>query len=110
MKREQASAGAGLPIEAHRVLGDLLQKEVVVNGVRMSIREAYLRQLYRASLSRDMGAAMDLQKIRDAAKVSVGSKEAGYLVVPEEVSLEEWERLAFEQQAKFRTRDSGDGS
>ena len=72
----------------------------------MSVREAMLRRLQNSSLAGDMDAAAELQNLRDTNKVD-GQPVNGCLLLPDQISLEEWERLAAEQQAPFREKDYG---
>lgn len=87
------------------ILAELFSKVVTVEGRKMSMREAMLRNLQSASLGGDMDAAIELQRLRDLNNVEDG-RVIGCLLVPE-IPANEWERLAYEQQAPFREKNHG---
>jgi hypothetical protein len=84
------------------LVADMLEKAIEVDGREMTVREAMLRAIYRKSLGGDISASVELQDLRDRCGVTDGSERVGCLVVPEPIDLEEFSRLAFEQQRPFR--------
>jgi hypothetical protein len=84
------------------VLTELFTKVVTLEGKRMSMREAMLRALQNGSIGGDMDAALDLQKLRDINGVTDNQQAVGCLLIPEDIPLEQWEKLCAEQQAPFR--------
>ena len=86
---------------------DLVSATVSLDGRTMSVREAQLRVLYNQSLNKDIDAAIELQNLRDACGVDDQPERLGCLLVPEPVTEELFEKLAYEQQAQFRERNYG---
>lgn len=102
MKKRLLSPGAEV-----EVLAGIFKTGVVVDGKTMSTREAYLRTLQNASLRGVVDASIELQKIREACGAYT-APTGGYLVIPEEVTEDEFERMAYAQQAQFRDKESRD--
>lgn len=99
-----------LPRSDAVVLTDLLSQEVTIEGRKMTMRQGMLLALSNQSLAGDMDAAMELQKLRDECGIKDDARLVGYLVVPEPLADEEFERLAYEQQAPFREKNYGKDS
>jgi len=94
---------------AETFLADLFSMPVIIDGSEMTAREAYLRAIHARALAGDADSLIQLDQLRRAC----GADEivrAGYLVVPAALPLDEWERLAAEQQRPFRENPSGEGS
>lgn len=85
------------------VLAGIFAASIIVDGTEISTREAYLRSLQNAALRGDVDASIELQKIREECGANA-APTGGYLVVPAEVTLEEFERMAYDQQAPFREK------
>lgn len=90
------------------ILYDLDCETLTFNGEEISMLEAGIRLLYSRSLKGDIGASLDLQRIRDRCGAESVPRPAGVLVVPEKVTLEEFERRASEQQRQFREKPNPD--
>ena len=101
MPRENKSKNA-VPATPSDMLRDIDGQPVVYDGQTISKREAQLRLDYVRSLSGDSKASVRLQRVRDRCGLDKMEKQAGCLVVPEAPSLEEFERMAYEQQCQFR--------
>ena len=84
------------------ILHDLDRETVTLNGEEISMLEAGIRILSSRSLKGDIGASVDLQRIRDRCGTETVSPRIGVLAVPEKQTLEEFERRAYEQQSQFR--------
>ena len=89
------------------VLKELLSKVVTVDGKKMTTREAMIRSLSNQALAGDIDAAIDLQNLRDQAGVKDEPARVGVLLLPPPMSEEEFERVAYEQQAPFREKNYG---
>lgn len=98
-----------LRVTSGQVLDDLFSKVIPFDGRRMSMREAMIRACYKQSLAGDMNAALDLQKLRDACGITDDAQPVGCLVLPEPISQEEFEKRAYESQAKYREKNHGKG-
>lgn len=96
-----------LPRSDGVVLTDLFSQVVTIDGRKMTMRQGMLLVLSNQSLAGDMDAALELQKLRDECGIKDDARLVGYLVVPEPIGDEEFERLAYEQQAPFRERGYG---
>jgi hypothetical protein len=103
-KPKQAQRRAALTSAAD-VLADLFSTPVKFEDREISAREAYIRALYNESLSEKVDSAIELQQLREACGFK-DEAEPGCLVVPS-MTDEEWERLAYEQQAPFREKNYG---
>ena len=90
------------PRPAADILYDLDCETVTLNGEEISMLDAGIRLLYSRSLKGDIGASFDLQRLRDRCGAESVPRPAGVLVVPEKISLEEYEHRAYEQQRQFR--------
>jgi hypothetical protein len=90
-----------------KVIGDFFRTRVEFEGRVMSAREAMLLGVYNRSLNGDIDASIELQRMRDEC-IDDDTPVAGCLVLPESPPLEEFERIAYEQQAKFRERRDAD--
>jgi hypothetical protein len=88
------------------ILTDLISGVVTFEGRRISMRELMIRAMQNSSLNGDIDAALDLHKLREASGVD-DQQIVGCLVVPEQIPLDQWERLAAEQQAKYREKNYG---
>ena len=95
---------ASVPPRATDILRDLDRETISFNGDEISMLEAGIRLLYSRSLNGDIGATFELQRIRDRCGAETVPKAAGCLVVPQPISLEEWTRRAYKQQAPFREK------
>jgi hypothetical protein len=93
------------PVE---LLRDIDAETLEFQGRRISRLEAMMRIVYARALKGDVRASEELQRARDRGQVDTPPKKVGCLVVPEPMSLDEWERLAAEQQAPFREKRSDD--
>lgn len=91
------------------VLADLFRTPVKFEDREISAREAYIRALSNESLAENMDSALELQQLREACGVE-DRKAVGCLVVPGPLSDDEFERLAYEQQAEFREKNYGKDS
>jgi hypothetical protein len=89
------------------VLKGLISKVVTVDGKKMTTREAMIRSLSNQALTGDIDAALDLQNLRDQAGVKDEPAGVGVLLLPPPMSEEEFERMAYEQQAPFREKNYG---
>lgn len=98
---------AGSPLSAGAILRDIEQTTIVINGETISRREGEIRLLYAKALKGHVGASTELQSIRDRTGADRLPKPAGCLVVPEPISLGEWERRAAAQQAPYRSKSYG---
>lgn len=96
-----------LPRSDAVVLTDLLSQVVEVEGRKMTMRQGMLLALSNQSLAGNMDSALELQKLRDERGIKDDAQTVGYLVVPGPLSDEEFERLAYEQQAPFRDKNYG---
>ena len=92
---------------ASDILRELDGETVSFNGEEISMLEAGIRLLYARSLNGDVQASIELEKIRDRCGADKPPKKYGCLVVPEPMSLDDFAKFAFEQQAQFRERDYG---
>lgn len=86
------------------ILRDIDGRPVVYDGQTISKREAQLRLEYVRSLSGDSKASVRLQRVRDRCGLDKIEAQAGCLVVPEAPGLDEFERMAFDQQRQFREK------
>lgn len=91
------------------VLTDLLSKVVTIDGRKMTMRQGMLLAYSNQSLAGDMDASLELQRLRDECGIRDDAQQVGYLIVPEPLSEEEFDRLAFEQQAPYREKNYGKG-
>ena len=73
----------------------------------MTRREGELRLLYAKALKGNVRASIELQAIRDRTGADKPLKPAGCLVVPPPLKLDEWERMAAQQQAPYRSKGYG---
>lgn len=96
------------PRPAADILYDLDCETLMLEGREISMLEAGILLLYSRSLKADMGAAIDLQRIRDRCGAESVPRPAGVLVVPEKITLEEFEKRASEQQRQFREKPNPD--
>lgn len=103
--KKRSKAKSGDPTAS--LLKTLLGKTVTIDGQAISTREALIRMLYRDSLDGDINASIDLQKLRDACGLKDNAPRIGCLLLPEPEPEEEWERMAYEQQAPFREKNYG---
>lgn len=90
-------------------LAELFGRPVTIDGQQMTTREAYIRAIYAKAVSGDIDSHVELDQMRRAC----GANEAtpcGYLVVPEPLPLDEWEKRAAEQQRPFREKPNGEDS
>ena len=101
IKRRRMRRGLA-PRSAVEILRDLDCETLTLNGQEISMLEAGILMLYSRSLKGDIGASVDLQRIRDRAGAEIAPRPPGVLVVPPPISLEEFERMAYEQQCQFR--------
>lgn len=86
---------------AQQLLVSMFSKPVMIDGHKMTTREAYIRSIHAKALAGDVASHVELFKLRQAC----GAGEVlhvGYLVVPEALSDDEFERFASEQQRPFR--------
>ena len=90
------------PRPAVDILYDLDCETVILEGREISMLEAGILLLYSRSLKGDIGASVDLQRIRDRVGAEIAPRPAGVLVVPEQIPLEQYARRAYEQQCQFR--------
>ena len=90
------------PRPAVDILHDLDCETVILEGREISMLEAGILLLYSRSLKGDIGASVDLQRIRDRVRAEIAPRPPGVLVVPGPISLEEFKRRAYEQQSQFR--------
>ncbi|PKB14122.1 hypothetical protein B0I00_2751 [Novosphingobium kunmingense] len=91
---------------AEAFLAEMFSMPVTIEGREMTAREAYIRGIHARALAGDADSLVQLDQLRR----SCGADEtvrAGYLVVPAALSLEEWSRLAAEQQRPFREHPNG---
>lgn len=89
------------------ILAELFTKPVKIDGKSVSAREAYLRGLQQKALAGDVESHVELDQLRRAC----GADEpvvGGCLVIPEAPTLDEWIRLAEEQQRPFRENPGGE--
>lgn len=89
-------------------LAEMFSMPVTIEGVEMTTREAYIRAIQARALAGDSDSLVQLDQLRRAC----GANEivrAGYLVVPAALPMDEWERIAFEQQRQFRENPNGGG-
>lgn len=85
------------------ILRDLDAQLIVIDGTPISKREAHLRIVYARALNGDAKASRQLQRVRDACCLDNQDQRVGCLLLPEPFgSLEEFERMAYEQQCQFR--------
>lgn len=91
------------------VLTDLFSQVVSIDGRKMTMRQGMLLALSNQSLAGDMDAALELQKLRDEYGIKDDARQVGYLIIPE-IPEDEWERMAYEQQAPFREKNYGKNS
>lgn len=101
-KKHVPASSPQAPPRSADILRNLDRETVCFNGDEISMLEAGIRLLYARSLNGDLGASLELQRIRDRCGAETVPKAAGCLVVPEAISLEEWTRRAHKQQAPFR--------
>lgn len=92
------------------VLAGLFRTPVKFEDREISAREAYIRALSNESLAENIDSALELQQLRDECGIKDDAQKVGYLIVPEPLSDEEFERLAYEQQAPFREKNYGKNS
>ena len=91
--------------KAQEFLAEAFSRPVVIDGREMTTREAYIRGVHARALGGDVASHAELFRLRRACGAGNDSK-VGHLVVPETLSMEEFERLAFEQQRPFREQSS----
>ena len=89
------------------ILRDIDEQTVRFGGTTMSKREAELRLLYARALNGNSKASQQLQRVRDRASSESLEQKVGCLLAAEPISEEEYERLAYEQQAPFREQQYG---
>ncbi len=88
-------------------LAEMFSMPVTIEGVEMTTREAYIRAIQARALAGDADSLVQLDRLRRAC----GADEivrAGCLVVPAALPLDEWARIAAEQQRPFRENPNGD--
>ena len=93
--------------DAIAIVQSLNSETVELEGLKISKREAHLTLLYMRSIKGDISASVELQRIRERSGVNAPQEAVGCLVVPGMLDLEEFTKLAFEQQAQFRERNYG---
>lgn len=101
---KQGKAKPVVPVIASAILRDIEEQSVVLDGETMSKREAQLRLDYARALNGDSRASARLQRVRDRCGLDKVDAQAGCLLVPEPLSPDEFERMAYEQQAQFRDK------
>lgn len=87
-------------------LAEMFARPVKIDGQQMTTREAYIRAIHAKAISGDVDSHVELDRMRRAC----GADEVascGYLVVPEPLPLDEWEKRAAEQQRPFREKPDG---
>ncbi len=102
MDRNPGRVSAASTLRPADILHDIEAQSVVVDGITISKREAYIRIVYARGLKGSPRDSKQLQKIRDACGVDQAGSHIECLFVPEPPSLEEFERMAYEQQRQFR--------
>ena len=111
MKRKRSRVEPVLPLRPADILRDIDAQPVIIDGMTISKREAHLRIVYARALSGDPKASKQLQNIRDACGLEKQAHRVGCLLMPEPPSsLEEFERMAFEQQRQFREKRCSEDS
>jgi len=84
------------------ILADLENQAIEQNGRIMSMREVRLR-IYMAFAAKGNRAAQEvIARIQNAPKVAAGN-QAGVLLVPAMMPMDEWAAAAERQQAQFRS-------
>lgn len=89
------------------LFAEMFSKPMTIDGQQMTAREAYIRGIHAKALSGDAESFAELDRLRRACGVD-DSAPTGYLVVPERLPLDEWEKLAAEQQRPFREMPNGE--
>lgn len=103
MKRKHNRVEPALPLRPADILRDIDAQPIVIDGTTMSKREAHLRIVYARAVQGDPKASRQLQQVRDACELDMLASRVGCLLLPEPPdSLEEFSRMAFEQQRQFR--------
>lgn len=87
-------------------LAEMFSMPVTIDGREMTAREAYVRAIHARALAGDADSLVQLDQLRRACGADE-TVRAGYLVVPAALPLDEWERLAAEQQRPFRENPNG---
>ena len=95
------------PADAIAIVRSLNSETVELEGRKISKREAHLTLLYMRSIKGEISASVELQRIRERSGANVPQEAVGCLVVPGMLELEEFTKLALEQQAQFRERNYG---
>ena len=95
------------PSDAIAIVQNLNSETVELDGRKINKREAHLTLLYMRSIKGDITASVELQRIRERSGANAPQEAVGCLVVPGMLDLEEFTKLAFEQQAQFRERNYG---
>ena len=102
MKRKRTGLEPAPPRPAD-ILRELDAQLIVIDGTTISKREAHLRIVYARALNGDPKSSRQLQQVRDACGLDRQANRVGCLLLPEPPSsLEEFERMAYEQQQQFR--------
>lgn len=105
-KKRRQNPSDHSPRPAADILHDLDRETLILEGREISMLEAGILLLYARSLKGEIGASVDLQRIRDRCGTETVSRPVGVLAVPQKQTLEEFERMAFDQQRQFRERPS----
>lgn len=111
MNNKRGRVAAASTLRPAEILRDIDAQPVVIDGTTISKREAHLRILYARALTGDSRASKQLQRVRDACGLDKQAHRVGYLLLPESPSsLEEFERMASEQQRQFREKPCSEDS
>lgn len=102
MDKKRGRVAAVSALRPADILHDIDAQPVVFDGTTISKREAHIRIVFARALKGSSRASKQLQKIRDLCGVDQVGSRVGCLFVPEPPSLEEFERMAHEQQRQFR--------
>lgn len=106
-KKNDLRGAAGTIPSAAEIMRELDSATIEIDGRHISTREGEIRLLYSRALKGNVPASKELQRIRDRTGAEAPPRIQGVLVVPESISEEEWEKLAFEQQRPFREHPNG---
>ena len=88
-------------VSTDEILTAIDEQIVEFEGRKMSALEAKIRLVYQRSVGGDVACSVYLQQLRDRCQVE-DRKPCGVLLVPPMLSIEEFTKLAYEQQAPFR--------
>ena len=107
MKKNDPKGATTASPSAAQIIRELDSATIEVGGEQISTREGEIRLLYVKALKGNVAASKELQRIRDRTGAEAPPRRYGVLVVPAPLGLEEFTKMAYEQQRQFRENPNG---